>query len=125
MTTTGSWIWLFKKFNQALQLASLFHSFAYVTECNANLAFVYEKQKRYQETFTYAFKALPNYNQIKSDGGTSWISSILASAYLNTNKTDSALAFAHRSLQVAEKVNNRTLLKIAHEVLSKIYAKKK
>jgi tetratricopeptide (TPR) repeat protein len=114
-----------QRFNQALQLASLFHSFPYVTECNASLAFVYEKQKRYQETFTYAFKALPNYIQIKDNGGTSWISSILARAYLNTNKTDSALAFAKTGLQVAEKVNNRTLLKIAHEVLSKIYAKKK
>ncbi len=111
-------------YNKALQLAISFHSFPYVTECNASLAFVNEKQKHYPETFAYAFKALPNYLQIKDNGGTSWISSILAKAYLNTNKTDSALAYATRSLQVAEKIQNRTLLKIAHEVLSKVYAKK-
>jgi two-component system NtrC family sensor kinase len=110
--------------NKALQLAILFPSFPYVTECNASLAFINEKQKHYSETFNYAFKALPNYLEIKDNGGTSWISSILAKAYLNTNKIDSAFYFAIRSLHASEKINNRTAFKNAHEVLSDIYRKR-
>ncbi len=110
--------------NQSLQLANQLHSLAYIVNNQSYLADVYEKQKHYKETFITAFQALSIYTELKDYSGQAYITYILARAYLNTNKPDSALFFGKLSLQLAQKLD-REGIRNAHEVLSKGYAVEK
>ncbi|MEO7801374.1 MAG: ATP-binding protein [Ginsengibacter sp.] len=114
-----------QQYKQSFLIASQLNSVVFAIESESNMASTYSKQKRYQETFAIAFRTLASYTYLQSDGGISYVSLILARAYLNTNKPDSALTFGKTSVQFAEKANDLDLLRSGHEVLSKAYALKK
>ena len=114
-----------QQYQQSFQLARQLNSVVFAIENESNLANIYDRQKRYGETFAIAFRTLAVYTYLKNDGGISYVSLILARAYLNTKKPDSALIFGKTSVQFAEKANDLDLLRSGHEVLSKAYAIKK
>jgi two-component system NtrC family sensor kinase len=110
---------------QSFQLANQFKSLILAAENEGSLASIYQKQKRYNEAFNFAFRGLATYTYLKSDGGISYLSLILARIYVNTNKPDSALVLGKTTIQFAEKDGDLDLLKSGHEVLSKAYELKK
>jgi hypothetical protein len=113
------------QYKQSFELSNQLNSVVFAIENESNMANVYERQKRHEETFAIAFRTLAAYTYLKSDGGISYVSQILARAYLNTNKPDSALIFGKTTVQFAEKAGDLDLLRSGHEVLSKAYAIKK
>ncbi len=114
-----------QQYKQSLQLANQLNAVVFAIENESNLASVYRRQKRYKETFAIAFRTLAMYTYLQADAGISYVSLILARAYLNTNNPDSALVFGKATVQFAEKANDWDLLSSGHEVLSKAYAIKK
>jgi len=114
-----------QQYNLSFQVAKSLNSIVFAVENESNLAGIYRIQKRYEETFAIAFRSLAMYTYLKVDGGISYVSLILARAYADINKPDSALAFGKLTVQYAEKTTDWDLLKSGHQVLSKAYEIKK
>ena len=91
----------------------------FAIENESNMASVYEKQKRYKETFAIAFRTLAVYTYLKTDGGISYVSLILARAYLNTNKPDSAIVFGKTTVNLLKKASDLDLLRSGHRYFQK------
>ncbi len=114
-----------QEFTQSFQLARQLNSVPIANENESNIASVFSKQKRYGEALAIAFRTLATYTYLQTDAGISYVSLILARAYLDINKPDSALIFGKATVQFAEKANDLGLSGGGHEVLSKAYALKK
>ncbi len=112
-----------QEYTQSLQLARQLNSVFIIIENELNIANVFSKQKRYGEALAIAYRTLATYTYLQVDG--SYASFILASAYLDMNKPDSALIFGKATVQFAEKTNDWAFLGGGHEMLSKAYALKK
>ena len=114
-----------QQYKQSFKIAKQLNAVVFSIESESDLASVYAKQKRYRETFAIAFRTLAAYTYLQTDNGVSYVSLIIARAYLNTNKPDSALYFGKMTVQLAEKIHDLDLLRSGHEVLTKAYAIKK
>ena len=110
-------------YKQGYDLASKLNSI-YAAELQTNLAFVYVEQKRYKEAFTLAFNTLSAFRE-RGSGSLSFVQIILAKAYLDTHRLDSALFYGKRGFELAQEDEEEDLVMYGHWVLSKIYDAKK
>jgi tetratricopeptide (TPR) repeat protein len=111
-----------QQYKLSVQIARQLNVVPLVIEGEISLASIYQRQKRYNEALVTGFRILAMLHASKTESGISYVSLILARAYLGTNKPDSAIVFGKTTVQFAEKINDWDLLAGGHEVLSKAYA---
>ncbi len=88
-----------------------------------NIAMVYKQQKLYDKSLEYLFKALKIEQDTKYKLGEIQTTNNIAWVYLETNKNSSAIKYANKSLEMAQKSNLPEYIRDAAEVLSIVHEK--
>jgi signal transduction histidine kinase len=110
-------------YKQGYELATKLGSIVYAAELQSDMANVYVEQKRYKDAFMFAFSALPVFTA-RNSLDVSYVQLILARAYVQTGRLDSALFYGKQGLKLAESADEKDLVMAAHQVLSQIYSAK-
>ena len=97
----------------------------YMEMNESNRADVYERMNNYAMAFAFAFSSRASAEKLKDSIGISWIDGILARAYLDTHRTDSALHFATEGFNYAMQNQSLEYIRDNSEGLASAYGIKK